>query len=318
VAAGRQMSAMNFTAEDLSIVIPTRRRWDTLNLTLDALERQTERGFETIVVVDGLDDQVPDLPNATVLQQEHAGPGAARNHGVGASERRLILFIGDDMVPRPEFVARHLARHRSEPTDVVAVLGRIVWHPLVPRDRLHRWLEWSCAMFDYRQLERERAEDAQWSRFYSSNVSLKRDFFLAVGGFDPDFVYDYEDLDFGWRAGEAGMTLLYERAAVAEHLHPYDWAMLERRYRSHAAGERVMAAKHEWFQPWFHGHITAAAAEPAESELCARVVDWIPQRPARVRKAFETRANRYYLQRLAPAFAEAWVEPRPVVRTLAE
>ena len=137
-------------------------------------------------------------------------------------------------------------------------------------------------------------------------------------GFDPDFVYDYEDLDFGWRAGQAGMTLLYERAAVAEHLHPYDWATLERRYRSHAAGERVMAAKHEWFQPWFHGHITAAAAEPAESELCARVVDWIPQRPARVRKAFERRANRYYLQRLAPAFAEAWAEPRSVVRTLAE
>jgi GT2 family glycosyltransferase len=307
------MSAMNMAAEDLSVVIPTRRRWDRLGLTLAALERQTEQGFETIVVVDGLDDDVPELPNVRVLQQEHAGPGVARNYGVSASERRLVLFIGDDMIPRPDFVARHLARHRSEPADEVAVLGRIVWHPSVPRDRLHRWLDWSCALFDYHQLEQELAEDAQWPRFYSSNVSLKRDLFLAVGGFDPDFVYDYEDLDFGWRAGQLGMRLLYERGAVVQHLHPYDWATLERRYRSHAAGERLMAAKHEWFKPWFHGHLTAAAAEPRPSRLFPLLVDWIPRKPARLRRAIERRADRYYLQRLAPAFEEAWSESQPLV-----
>ena len=304
------MSAINVTAEDLSIVIPTRQRWDKLSLTLGALERQTERGFETIVVVDGMDDDVPAIPSARVLQQEHAGPGVARNHGVSASERGLVLFIGDDMIPRPDFVARHLARHRSEPAGEVAVLGRIVWHSSVPRDRLHRWLDWSCALFDYRQLEDEGAEDAQWARFYSSNVSLKRDFFLSAGGFDPDFVYDYEDLDFGWHAGELGMRLLYEREAVVEHLHPYDWATLERRYRSHAAGERLMAAKHDWFKPWFHDQIARAAAEPRPSRLFPLLVDRIPRRPVRLRRAFERRADRYYLQRLAPAFGEAWNEAR--------
>ncbi|HEX6457325.1 MAG TPA: glycosyltransferase [Thermoleophilaceae bacterium] len=304
---------MNVTAEDLSIVIPTRQRWDKLRLTLSALERQTARGFETIVVVDGVDDVVPELPGVRVLQQEHAGPGVARNHGVNASDRPLVLFIGDDMIPGPEFVARHLARHGSEPADEVAVLGRIVWHPSVPRDRLHRWIDWSCAMFDYRQLEEEGAVDAQWARFYSSNVSLKREFFLAVGGFDPDFVYDYEDLDFGWRAGQLGMKLLYERDALVEHLHPYDWGTLERRYRSHAAGERLMAAKHDWFKPWFHGHIAAAAAEPRPSRLYPLLVDRIPRRPRRLRRAFERRANRYYLQRLAPAFEEAWNASRPLV-----
>jgi GT2 family glycosyltransferase len=303
------VAAANLTAEDLSIVVPTHRRWDTLRLTLAALAAQTEQGFETIVVVDGTDDDVPELGGVTLVQQEHAGPGVARNRGVDQSERRLVLFIGDDMIPRPTFVAAHLARHRAEPAEEAAVLGRIVWHPSVPRDRLHRWLDWSCALFDYRQLEDERAEDAQWSRFYSSNVSVKRDFYLAVGGFDPDFAYDYEDLDFGWRAREHGMRLLYERDALVEHLHPYDWATLERRYRSHAAGERVMAAKHEWFTPWFHDHIAAAAAEPSASRLWPLLVDRVPRRPARVRRAFERRADRYYLQRLAPAFMAAWQDP---------
>jgi GT2 family glycosyltransferase len=303
-----RVTTPNVTAHDLSIIIPTRRRWDTLRLTLAALEGQTAQGFETIVVVDGPDDDVPDLPSVTVLQQEHAGPGVARNHGVSVSDRPLVLFIGDDMIPRRDFVARHVARHREQPSTEVAVLGRIVWHPSVPRDRLHRWLDWSCALFDYRQLEDERAEDAQWSRFYSSNVSLKRDFFLAAGGFDPDFTYDYEDLDMGWRLGQLGLRLLYERAALVEHLHPYDWPTLERRYRSHAVGERLMAAKHDWFKPWFRDQMQAALDQPRASRLWTLLVDWVPHRPARLRGAVEKRADRRYLQRLAPSFLTAWEE----------
>lgn len=297
---------MTLSSADLSIVIPTRRRWDTLRLTLAALQAQTEQGFETIVVVDGADQEVPDLPGVRIVQQEHAGPGVARNRGVSESQRRLILFIGDDMLAGPELVARHLARHRREPADEVAVLGRIVWHPSVPRNRLHRWLDWSGALFDYRLLERQGDEEAGWTRFYSSNVSLKRELFLASGGFDPDFVFDYEDLDLGWRLGEHGIHLLYEPSAVAQHVHPYDWRAVIRRYESRAGAEQLMMRKHDWFRPWFHGQIEQAAREPRASRLWPLTVDRVPQRPARVRRAFERRANRYYLQRLAPAFLTAW------------
>lgn len=293
-------------AADLSVVIPTLGRWDTLRLTLAALDAQTARGFETIVVVDGADDSVPDLPGARVLQQEHTGPGVARNLGVGASERRLILFIGDDMVPAPELVARHLQRHEAEPAEEVAVLGRIVWHPSVPRDRIHRWLDWSGALFDYRVLEEQGTEEAGWPRFYSSNVSLKRELFVAAGGFDPDFTFDYEDLDFGWRLGQLGLRLLYEPAALVSHLHAYDWPAVERRYVSRAEAERLMMAKHDWFKPWFHGHVEAAVEAPQASSLWTRVVDWVPQRPERLRRAVEKRANRHYLQRLAPTFMATW------------
>ena len=139
---------------DLSVIIPTRERWDTLRLTLAALARQTEQGFETIVVVDGTDQEPPHLPGVRLLRQDHAGPGVARNLGTRASERRLVAFLGDDMVPGPDWAAAHLALHRAEPSEEVAVLGRGVWHPDVPRDRLHSWLEWSCALFEYRVLDR--------------------------------------------------------------------------------------------------------------------------------------------------------------------
>ena len=297
---------MTLSAADLTIAIPTRRRSGVLRLTLDALAAQSERGFETIVVVDGTDDPPPEIDGARVLVQEHAGPGVARNLAVGESGRALVLFLGDDMVPDGELVARHLARHRAHPETEVAVLGRVLWHPDVPRDRLHRWLEWSGSLFDYEQLEREDAEDAGWGRFYSSNVSLKRELFLAAGGFDPDFVFDYEDLDLAHRLGGRGMRLLYERRAVASHRHPYDWDAVRRRYESRARAEVLMAAKHDWFQPWFQGQIERATREPRASALWPLVVDRVPRRPARVRRAVERRADRRYLQRLAPSFQAAW------------
>ena len=297
---------MTFTAADVSIVIPTRRRWDILRLTLAALTAQTEQGFETIVVADGTDQEVPALPGVRVVQQEHAGPGAARNRGVAVSTKPLVLFIGDDMIPRPGFVAAHVERHVRAPDDAVAVLGRIHWHPDVRRDRLHRWLDWSGALFDYRLLELQGDEEAGWPRFYSSNVSMKRALFVAAGGFDPDFVFDYEDLDFGYRLGQSGMRLLYDPAAAVDHLHPYDWEAVERRYRSRAGAEQLMAAKHGWFEPWFRGQIEQAEREPPVSRLWTVAVDYVPPRPGRVRRAVERRANRWYLQRLAPVFNAAW------------
>ena len=293
-------------AADLSIIIPTRDRWRTLAATLAALDAQTEQGFETVVVVDGADQEMPDLPNARVVRQEHAGPGAARNRGVNAVDRPLVLFLGDDMVPTPQLVARHLMRHRASPDDEVAVLGRVEWHPSVPRDRLHRWLDWSGALFDYRLLERQGDDDAGWPRFYSCNVSLKRRLFVDAGGFDPDFKFDYEDLDFGRRLGDHGMRLLYEPAAVTQHMHPYDWATVRRRYESRAAAERLMMRKHDWFRPWFHAQIEAASRAPRASRLWTLAVDVVPERPARVRRAVERRADRHYRQRLAPAFLAAW------------
>jgi tRNA (mo5U34)-methyltransferase len=291
---------------ELAVVIPTRRRWDTLRLTLEALRSQSVRGFEIVVVADGTDQAVPALRGVRVVQQEHAGPGAARNRGVAETERPLVLFLGDDMVPARELVARHLERHAGRPEPEVGVLGRIVWHPAVPGDRLHRWLDWSGALFDYALLDAQGGDEAGWTRFYSSNVSLKRELFLAAGGFDPDFVFDYEDLDLGWRLGRHGLRLLYEPAAVAEHLHPYDWAAVQRRYESRAEAERLMMAKHDWFEPWFKRQIDAAARAPRSSRLWALGVDRVPARAGFARRAAMRRADRYYLQRLAPGFRAAW------------
>jgi GT2 family glycosyltransferase/SAM-dependent methyltransferase len=290
-----------FTAEDLTVVIPTRARWSILARTLDGLAQQTVAGFEIVVVVDGDDPAVPELPGVRVLVKPHGGPGAARNAGVEASERSLVLFLGDDMIPTPGLVERHLERHRREPADEVAVLGHVDWHPELADRRLARWLDWSHTQFDYGLIT---GDDAGFGRFFSCNVSLKRALFDAAGGFDPDFVYYYEDLDLGWRLDQHGLVLRYEPAALAHHLHSYDWPAVERRFEGIARGERLMQRKHPDFEPWFAAALRAAQASPRRSLVWPLLVDHVPA--GRVRQAIQRRAGLAYSQRLAPVFFHAW------------
>ena len=316
MSAGSRLTASSqsdheLTASDLAVVIPTWARSEKLDITLRGLQEQTEQGFEIVVVVDGLDQELPDLPEARVLRQQHAGPGAARNRGVSATDRRLILFINDDMVPTRDLVACHLRRHRDHPADEVAVLGRVMWHPLVPNDRLHRWLDWSGALFDFASMRSIPGDDPGWGRFYSCNVSMKRGFFLASGGFDPEFVFDYEDLDLAWRLAQHGLRLVYEPRAVVQHLHHYDWAAVQRRYVSRAGAERLMMSKHAWFRPWFHDQMAVAQSEPRASGLWALAVDWVPRRAHGLRSKVARRADRHYRQRLAPVFLAAWEVSAP-------
>jgi len=287
---------------DLTVIIPTRDRWNILERTLAALRAQTVQGFDIVVVADGIDQDPPPM-EARVVVKEHGGPGAARNAGVKETDRRLVLFLGDDMIPGRKLVERHLARHGANPDDHIGVLGHVDWHPEVPDTPLHRWLDWSGTQFDYDNIQ---TEEAGWGRFYSCNVSLKRDFFLEAGGFDEDFTFDYEDLDLAYRLNERGMRLLYDRAAGAHHVHSYDWERLKRRWESRARAERLMMSKHSWFSPYFGDQIRGATRERRRSKVWPRIADRVPDRFPLLQRKARAYAHDWYLQQLAPNYENAW------------
>ena len=268
-----------------------------------ALREQTVQGFETVVVVDGSDQAPPPLRVDKVIIQSHGGPGSARNRGVSATTRALVLFLGDDMLPDRQLVERHLDAHRRHPEPTSAVLGRVEWHPEVGRDRLTSWMDWSGAQFDYHNI---RGDDAGWGRFYSCNVSMKRSLFVEAGGFDENFTFDYEDLDLAWRLHVRGLELWYEPDALALHLHSYDWERVLARYESRARAERRMEAKHDWFKPYFAEAVRHAASQRRASPLWSRVVERVPAMLPGARTFARERANRWYHQRAAPRFLAVW------------
>ena len=288
--------------EDLAVVIPTQNRWPMLRRTLDGLAHQTVTGFETIVVADGGGTVPSDLGHARVVMRHSPGVGAARNTGALSSARPLLLFLGDDTIPEPDLVERHVRKHSQSPADEVGVLGLVEWHPEVAGGRIQRWLDWSDTQFDYRHIE---GEEAGWGRFYSSNVSLKRTLFLDVGGFDEDFLFGYEDLDLGLRLNDKGFRLVYEPAARVLHVHRYDMAGMRRRFMLVGGAEFLMVRKHPEFPPHFLNLLQARRRVPPGSPW-PWLVDLVPDDARRVRATAERRAGSWYAKALTPSFTAGW------------
>lgn len=294
-----------WNATDLAVVIPTRERWDILGLTLSALSCQSVSGFETIVVVDGTDQDVPSLEAGSVLVKPRAGPAAARNAGARSTGRSIVVFIGDDTIPAPDLIERHLATHRRHPEREAAAVGFVGWHDSVARNRINAWLEWSGTQSWYASLAPHGEQEVSHWHLYTSNVSLKRDFLVEAGGFDEDFPYAaFEDLECGLRLSRLGLRLYYEPAAICRHLHEYDSAALERRFTSMAVSERLMVEKHPDVTAGCLNRMREAIARPALP--MERFADVVPARSKRFRQLVRRQADRHYHRRLAPGYIAAW------------
>jgi GT2 family glycosyltransferase len=290
--------------ENLAVIIPTRDRWDALGRTLDALSSQTVSGFEVIVVVDGTDQAQSPPEAAHVIVVEAGGPGAARNAGVAATTRPLILFLADDMIPAVDTVAAHLTAHHRNPGDEVAIVGRVDRHPETS-EVLGKWLERCVSQANHGPSAHPAAADVGFERFFSGNASLSRHLFCRVGGFDETLLY-YEDLDLGFRLNAHGMRLVYESSARVSHFHRYDWNAIERRFEGIALGEALMTAKHEWFKPHFKPLMERSLQAGDTFEAWRLIGNWIPSRPPAARRLVEHHADQAYYRRLAPAFLRVW------------
>jgi GT2 family glycosyltransferase/peptidoglycan/xylan/chitin deacetylase (PgdA/CDA1 family) len=213
----------------VSVVIPSYNRRDSLLSVIAALSAQiypSER-YEIIVVLDGSDDgsqaalaEAEAIGQVRVLWQPNQGAGRARNRGAEAARGDLVVFLDDDVVPRDGLLAAHVAAHAQSPGG--AVLGQMLLAVQGPRSVIVRWEEeWYARHF----AELARADYAFecWD-FFAGNVSLARQDFLDLGGFDASFTnYGCEDWELGLRLLKSGRPLRFCAEAVAEHRYALDF-----------------------------------------------------------------------------------------------
>jgi glycosyltransferase involved in cell wall biosynthesis len=296
----------------ISLVIPTLGRAQSLGRVLDRLERQTVADFEVVVVADAketapeeLDRLVAGRPFAVQrLQADRPGASAARNAGWRAARSPLVLFIDDDILPEPPLVAEHLAWHERTSEDEVGVLGHVRWADELDVTPFMHWLVHGV-QFDYPKI---RGDKADWGFFYTANASVKRALLEDVGGFEEVALpFGYEDLDLARRMHDArGFRLLYNRAALAEHVHEMDLDYWKRRVTRIAVSERKFTEMHPWFEPYFFEMFSGAAAAPSAGAWPTRLIKHVPKRLPLIGPAVWRRADLHYGQALAPHFLEAW------------
>jgi glycosyltransferase involved in cell wall biosynthesis len=244
---------------DASIIIPTYNRCDTLLRCLAALDVQTvdRARFEVIVVDDGSTDGTESRLQSRIahqtlryFRQDNSGPARARNLGLRVATGDVVVFIGDDILPTPHWLEMHLAQHAREHDERLAVLGLVEWGedicptPLMETPGLG-------ANFEYDLIDTGKADPANlpYSFFYTSNVSVRRQFLLENGlFFDEDFCYAMgEDGELAYRMQLAGMRLVYVASALAYHEHRLSFDQICRRRRIMGQVDILQVQKHpEW------------------------------------------------------------------------
>lgn len=203
----------------VSVVIPTYNRKESLLRTLDGFSRQSYPAdrFEVVVVDDGGHDGTTAIlqhPYAFTLryqQQPNKGATEARNYGARMSQGDVLVFMDDDIVPSENVLESLVNDLASRPRTVC--LGALY----LPA----RLVDGSAFARDVQQRLRKR-EDGRYVPFAQCLTGLlairKADFFCIgmfrdlTGGWP-----NWDDLEFGHRAHQAGFRFWRSSAATAEH-----------------------------------------------------------------------------------------------------
>lgn len=203
----------------------------------ESLRGQEMRDFELVVADNASDDGSPGvarreargLPLRVLELDANHGFAAGMNRAIAVSDAPFVLSLNADTRPRPEFLARLVARMEGHPElRVGAVTGRLL---RFPEDDRPPTLD-ACGMrltVTWRHLDRGAGEleRGQWpapERVFGGTgaATLYRRAALAdvaVDGevFDECFHSFREDAELAFRLCERGWETLYEPRAVALH-----------------------------------------------------------------------------------------------------
>ena len=217
---------------DISVVVPTFNRAESLSSALDSLADQTldPPSFQVVVVDDGSSDETPQLcrdraandASFTYRRMTHGGISLAKNVGLIAARAPIVLFLDDDDLFDRGLLESHLSAHAAHPEPNVAVLGYTSWAPALTVTPLMEYVtQIGQLLFSYPGVSEDQLLD--FTHFWGGRSSCKRRFLLDHGIFDPRFTSIIEDIELGYRLSEHGLKVVFEPRAVSYADRPYDF-----------------------------------------------------------------------------------------------
>jgi glycosyltransferase involved in cell wall biosynthesis len=198
-----------------SVIIPTRNRPEKLKETLAGLTEQGLEGeFEIIVVDDGSTPPVSihnneSVPDIKVVRTEGLERSAARNSGAECARGEVLIFIDDDISVGPGFVQAHVEAQREFHQALAVGAIRLPEELMAkPFPRFRQALE---------QREVPRARGLVPSRNFctAANMSIPRQLFFQVGGFDKSMTSsEDQDLALRYTSREGRIVFIPEATAI--------------------------------------------------------------------------------------------------------
>jgi glycosyltransferase involved in cell wall biosynthesis len=172
---------------EVTVVIPCYNQGKYLLETLHSVASQTFTNLDIVIVNDGSSDPVTisvlerlQIPNVEVIHTVNQGVSVARNTGIEAATGRYILPLDADDYIGPEYIAKSV-----QILDAMPIVGFVYC--------LGRLFGAARGMFILNKATcRQMLLD---SRVFCSALFRKSDW-AAVGGYNPNMIFGWEDWDF--------------------------------------------------------------------------------------------------------------------------
>ena len=214
-AEGRsQFAASPKRKTTLSVVIPARNSAPALRQCLAALASSSTRALEIVVVDDASTDDTAgtaESMGARVIRlPSRQGPAVARNIGADSTTAEILVFIDSDVCVHPDTLELIAADLVGDST-ISAVFGSYDTYP-AEVDFISRYKNLQHHFF-------HQTSPARVCTFWSGCGAVRRDIFLAFGGFSASYqTSSVEDIEFGMRLSRAGHTIKLNRDIQVTHL----------------------------------------------------------------------------------------------------
>ncbi len=198
----------------ISVQISTFNRCKVLEKVLLSLDNQTidKNLYEVVVINDGSTDDTISIVNnisqkvsykIRLINQKNKGLPIARNNGILNTDYPVILFIDDDVLADKNLILEHYKSHLKD--DKIVVRGwvnHISELKIPPKPRF-------------------KISDFSTSFFWTSNVSVRKEFLIKAGMFYEKFEkYGWEDIEMGYKLRKLGLKLKINNRAIGYHYKP--------------------------------------------------------------------------------------------------
>jgi len=206
-------------APRISVVINTLNRAEHLDRTLSSLHQLRYPNFEVVVVQGPCTDSTEDIlkRHAGSIRVGHCPQpnlSMSRNIGIAMAKGDIVAFIDDDAVPEPDWLDRLIAGF-NDPK--VAAVGGFIRNP----DGISFQYRFVIAdRFGNASRPRLGARRQASGRFTSptgTNIAIRRDALLKIGGFDEHYAYFLDETDVNVRLVDAGFGLVIAPQAEVHH-----------------------------------------------------------------------------------------------------
>lgn len=223
---------------DASIIVATYNRPDAIRSLLESIQKldwPTDR-LEVVVVDDGSSNPIePALKSCAsqlklvVHRQENSGPAVARNTALSLATGKFVALLDDDCRPEPTWLRRLLDVLESHPD---AMVGGHTVNGLP--GNIYSTVS---QMIVDRVYAAHNADPMHAGFFTSSNLAVRRELLLSLGGFDPAYRYaggEDRGLCDHWR--NAGGVMIFEPRARIHHFHELTFQRFLRQHFNYGRG----------------------------------------------------------------------------------